>query len=80
MSDAPLLELFHQIAHSGSAQVRRYVVEHQLEPRLRFRNLAYDEVAAALKAYGGGGELPALWDGVRLFEGTEAVLERLKSL
>lgn len=74
----PPLELFHAIADEGSARVRRYVVEHDLGPAVRFRNVSYPEVEADLKARGGS-DTPALWDGVRLFQGADAVIARLEA-
>ncbi|MBI3182766.1 MAG: hypothetical protein HYZ28_11565 [Myxococcales bacterium] len=75
----PSFELFHLIADSGSARVRRRVVELGLESRLRFRNVGFEEAQQALEDRGGKG-VPALWDGERLLEGPDAVIERLESL
>lgn len=73
--DAPF-ELFHAVADPSSARVRRYVVEHELESVVRFRNVAYPEAAADLAARGGK-DTPALWDGVRLYQGADAAIARL---
>ena len=73
------LELFHEVAQPASARVRRYVTDHGLLPKLRFRNIVYAEVKADFDARGGT-ELPALWDGRELVQGAEAVLARLQSL
>lgn len=74
-------ELFHVIAHAGSAKARRYVTDNALEDRVDFRNVAFDSHADALKALGGSVEsLPALWDGRSLYEGAESVLARLQTL
>lgn len=69
-----MFELFHAISDASSAKVRRYVTDHELE--VRFRNVAYDEVLADLRARGGTGA-PALWDGERLVTGADAVIARL---
>lgn len=75
-----MLELFHSTTDGGeSAPVRSYIVEHHLTPSIRFRNVAYEEVTADLKARGGT-RTPALWDGVQLVEGREAVLRILAGL
>ena len=77
MADAPLpFELFHELADPKSARVRRYVTEHGLKPQVAFRNVTYPEALAALKAHGGE-TVPALWDGVTLFSGADAILARL---
>lgn len=74
-ANAPF-ELFHAVADPSSARVRRYVVEHELEEAVRFRNVTYPEVQADLTARGGAGT-PALWDGGRLFVGADAAIARL---
>ncbi|GMU61898.1 MAG: hypothetical protein AMXMBFR34_36610 [Myxococcaceae bacterium] len=75
---APPFELFHAIADEGSARVRRYVTEHELLPVLRLRNVTYPEVLADLLARGGK-DVPALWDGARLFLGADAIIARLSA-
>lgn len=72
----PPFELFHAIADSSSAKVRRFVVDRGLEASVRFRNVTYPEVQAALTGRGGAGP-PALWDGARLITGAEAIIARL---
>ena len=72
------LELFHRIADAGSAKVRRFVVDHELEKWVRFRNVGFPEVEQDFRAHGGR-EVPALWDGEKLFEGDEAAIARLKA-
>ena len=69
-----MFELFHAISDPESARVRRYVVEHGLD--LRFRNVTYEEVQRDLLAHGGK-NAPALWDGVRLFQGADDIIQRL---
>lgn len=76
MADDAPFELFHSIADAGSATVRRWVVDHGLQAAVRFRNVAYPEVAADLQARGGQGT-PALWDGARLLAGAELIIARL---
>lgn len=71
-------ELFHAVADAASARVRRYVVEHELEQAVRFRNVTYPEVQADLSARGGQGT-PALWDGQRLVLGADAIIARLEA-
>ncbi|MBX7099270.1 MAG: hypothetical protein K1X89_16275 [Myxococcaceae bacterium] len=70
-------ELFHVIADPGSARVRRYVADHELVDAVRFRNVGFDEHLEKLKARGGDGAVPALWDGAALHVGAEAVIARL---
>lgn len=79
MEGSALLELFHRIAETASAQARRYIVEHGLEDRIRFRNLTYEEVEKDFLARGGHSS-PALWDGHTLFQGAQAVVARLQAV
>lgn len=72
-----MLELFHQIVDPGSARVRKLISDRELTPDVKFRNVAFDEPAAKLKALGGDGTVPALWDGQTLFVGADAVIARL---
>jgi hypothetical protein len=72
-------ELFHRIAEPASARLRKLVIDRGLEPQVRFRNVVYPEVAAALASHGGTGT-PALWDGERLFTGEAPVRDRLLEL
>lgn len=71
-----MFELFHAIADPGSGKVRKYVVDHELEASIRFRNVTYPEVQRDLMAHGGS-TAPALWDGEKLFVGAEAIIARL---
>jgi hypothetical protein len=75
----PLLELFHRIAEPPSARARRFVVDYALEDRVRFRNLAFAEVEEDFRRLGGHTS-PALWDGVDLHQGAEAVVARLQAV
>jgi hypothetical protein len=70
--------LYHRIDDPGSAVVRRRVVELGLKPQIDFQNVDTDGAEAWAKA--GGKVLPALWDGVRLSEGTRATLAALETL
>lgn len=74
-----VLELFHRIAEPPSAEARRYVVDYALEDRVRFRNVAFPEAEAAWKELGGH-TTPALWDGVELHQGAQAVVARLQAV
>ncbi len=74
-----MLDLFHLIADPPSATARLYVVDHALEDRVRFRNLAFPEAEAAWRALGGH-TTPALWDGVHLHQGAQAVVARLQAV
>ena len=74
------LELFHAIADQGSAKVRKWIGEHELLGIARYRNVAYPEVVADLKAHGGDeAKLPALWDGQTLTVGADAVIAKLEA-
>ncbi len=73
-----MLDLFHRLAERDSASARRLVAALGLDGRVAFRNVAFDSHRDALAARGGG-ETPALWDGVRLHVGlrdVRAALER----
>ena len=74
-----MLELFHLIADPPSAVARRYVVDYALEDRVRFRNLSFPEALEDWRAHGGHAT-PALWDGVLLHQGAEAVVARLQAV
>lgn len=76
---SPELQLFHRIADPPSAEARRFVVDYALEDRVRFRNLAFAEVEAEFLQLGGHTS-PALWDGVHLHQGAQAVLARLMAV
>jgi len=79
MSDDNLPQLFHSIAQAASGNVRRFVVDHDLTERVRFRNVTYPEVLADLESHGGT-DTPALWDGERLVVGEDAVIAALSTL
>jgi hypothetical protein len=71
-----VLELFHRVADPQSAKVRKYVSDHGLLEKVRFRNLVYPEVAADFAARSGV-EAPALWDGKALTHGADAIIAKL---
>jgi hypothetical protein len=71
------LELFHLIVDPGSARVRKFVTDRELNADVKFRNVGFDEPMAKLKSLGGDGTVPALWDGEQLFVGADAVIARL---
>jgi hypothetical protein len=73
------VELFHRLAEPGSAETRRLAVALGLGGRVAFRNVDFPSHRDALAARGGAAT-PALWDGVRLHEGLEAVREALAAL
>ena len=70
-------ELFHELVDPGSARVRKFVTERELTAEVKFRNVAFDEASSKLKAVGGDGTVPSLWDGHTLFVGADAVIARL---
>jgi hypothetical protein len=72
-------ELFHATNEESSAAARKLITERGLLDRIRFRNVFYDEVQADFTARGGT-KLPALWDGVKLIEGEQAVLAAIEAL
>jgi hypothetical protein len=74
-----VLELFHRIADPPSAVARRYLVDYALEDRVRLLNVAFPEAEARWRALGGH-TTPALWDGVHLHQGAEAVVARLQAV
>lgn len=80
MTELRKLDLFHRVADKPSARVRRFVTDHQLEERVRFRNVEYPEAAEFLRKRGGTGVVPALWDGETLAQGDEACIARLRAV
>jgi hypothetical protein len=72
-------ELFHRLVEEESASVRRRAVELGIVGALALRNVEFESHRAALEAHGGG-RTPALWDGIRLHEGREAVEAALAGL
>ncbi|MFP2932971.1 hypothetical protein ACLESO_49050 [Pyxidicoccus sp. 3LG] len=73
------LELFHLIADPPSAEARRYIVDHSLEDRVSFRNVAFPEAEDDWLSLGGK-TTPALWDGTHLHQGAQAVVARLQAV
>ena len=71
-------ELFHRLAEPESAAARILVRDLCLLDRVTFRNVAFDSHRAALAARGGS-RTPALWDGVRLHEGLDAIRAALRT-
>lgn len=80
MTAVAKLDLFHRIVDGPSARVRRFITDHGLEERIRFRNVEFPEAAESLRARGGSGSVPALWDGAALAQGDEACLARLRAV
>jgi len=78
VAEGPILELFHRLDEPRSARIRRWVADHDLLGAVRFRNVVYPEAAADFASHGGA-ETPALWDGERLFTGTDLVIARLQA-
>jgi hypothetical protein len=71
VSDEPPYVLYHRLADPASAAIRAKIVEAGLKPLVDFQNVESDG-ADAFAAHGGR-EVPALWDGKRLHEGSYAV-------
>ncbi len=74
-----VLELFLREGEPSSARVREYVEDYALEDRVLARDVSQPAVRAEWLAFGGAC-VPALWDGVHLHEGAEAVLARLQAV
>jgi hypothetical protein len=67
----PRFVLYHRVADPASAAIRQKIVESGLKPVIDFQNV--DTEAADEFASRGGHEVPALWDGQRLHEGSYRV-------
>ena len=65
------LVLYHRVPDPESAAIRVRIVELGLKPRIDFQNV--DTEAAEAFAAAGGTRVPALWDGIRLHEGPDAI-------
>ena len=65
------LVLYHRLADPVSASVRVWIVERGLKSRIDFQNIE-NEGAEAFSALGGGA-VPALWDGARLYVGADDI-------
>jgi hypothetical protein len=63
--------LYHRLSDPASAAIRAKIVEAGLKPLVDFQNVDTDG-ADAFAAHGGV-EVPALWDGRRLHQGSYAV-------
>jgi hypothetical protein len=74
-----VLELFLSGGEPPPARVREYVEDYALEDRVRTWDVAEPAARARWLAFGGT-RVPALWDGVHLHQGTEAVLARLQAV
>jgi hypothetical protein len=70
------MELFYTIADQDCACARLAVMDRGVKPLVDFRNMYYPEVTHDFTARGGT-KLPALWDGVTLHQGLDAVLRAL---
>ena len=71
MSSEPPYVLYHRIADPASAAIRMKIVDAGLKSLFDFQNVDTEgaEAFAALR----GRQVPALWDGERLHEGSYAV-------
>ena len=67
----PSYVLYHRVADPASAAIRAKIVDEGLKSLIDFQNVDTD--AAEEFATRGGREVPALWDGQRLHEGSYAV-------
>ena len=71
MSSEPPYVLYHRLAGPASAAIRAKIVEAALKPLVDFQNVEGDGADAF--AARGGRAVPALWDGKRLHQGSDAV-------
>ena len=71
MSSEPPYVLYHRLADPASAAIRAKIVEAGLKPLVDFQNVEGDGVDAFVAR--GGRAVPALWDGKRLHQGSDAV-------
>lgn len=72
------VELFHRIADSESAAVRRLILELDLKDEIDFRNVDTGETAADDWRARGGRRVPALWTGEEMIEGLPDIEEYLR--
>ena len=73
------MELFYTIADAACATARKAILEAKLKEKVNFRNMYYPEVRDDFRLRGGT-RLPAVWDGQRLHQGLQAVLNVLTAV
>ena len=71
VSSEPPYVLYHRVADPASAAIRTKIVEAGLKPLIDFQNV--DTEGGEALAARGGRQVPALWDGKKLHEGSYAV-------
>lgn len=74
------MELFHRIADSDSAAVRREIVDLGIADDIRFRNVDTGETAADDWRARGGKIVPALWTGDELIQGRAPIQDYFKRI
>ncbi len=74
-------ELFHLIADRDCAEVRKYLVDHQMTEPFSFRNVHYECHAKALIDLSGATEVPAVYllEEKKLIKGKNEILLWLRS-
>ncbi len=73
--------LFHQIGAGGeaSSQVRKFIVDHELQDQIEFSNVAYEGPQKALVERLGAVEAPVLYVGEETYRGPEAIISWLQA-
>jgi hypothetical protein len=78
MSEPGPFELFHRLGDASSGVVRKRILELGLGKPASFRNVHFESHLARLTELGGG-EVPAIWDGVQLHVGEAACVTWLEA-
>ena len=73
--------LYHVLNDDGCAEVRRFIVSHQLTDRIQFRNIDRSEAASSdLLKLQGDLHVPVLVCGSEVVRGASAIVQHLRSI
>lgn len=77
----PKFILYHVLNDEACAEVRRFIVEHNLTDQIVFRNIdRSDEATKDLQKLQGSLQVPFLVDHIKFYKGSAEVLQFLQGL